>query len=363
MSKARARQKEETTVTLQVEEAAPEAADAAAEAEDELLVEDDSGAILVEKLEGLSGISAGDVKKLKDNGIFTVQAVAYASVKQLTGIKGISEQKAEKLLSEARKMVPMGFVSASVISEQRKEVIRITSGSRELDKLLGGGFETGSITELFGEFRTGKSQLCHQLCVSCQLPTTDGGAEGKAIYIDTEGTFRPERLEEIAEHYNLNAHEVLDNVAVARAHSTEHQLQLLKDASAMMSQSRYALLIVDSCTALYRTDYTGRGELNARQIHLAHFLRALQRIADEFGVAVVLTNQVVATVDGNAAMFGGETKKPVGGNIIAHASTTRLSLRKGKGEARICKIYDSPCLPENEACFAITKDGIGDVED
>merc|ERR1712243_450974 len=126
----------------------------------------------------------------------------------------------------------------------------------------------------------------------------------------------------------------------------------------MMSESRYAVVVVDSATALYRTDYSGRGELSSRQMHLAQFLRMLLRLADEFGVAVVITNQVVANVDGAAAMFGADPKKPVGGNIMAHSSTTRLYLRKGRGETRICKIYDSPCLPESEAVFAITEEGV-----
>ncbi len=154
---------------------------------------------------------------------------------------------------------------------------------------------------------------------------------------------------------------MLDNVAYARAYNSDHQSNLLMQASAMLSESRYALLVVDSATALYRTDYSGRGELSARQMHLARFLRSLMRIADEFGVAVVITNQVVAQVDGGA-MFMADPKKPIGGNIIAHASTTRLSLRKGRDNVRVCKIYDSPCLPEADAMFAINEDGIGNAE-
>jgi len=254
----------------------------------------------------------------------------------------------------------MGFTTATEHHKQRQDIIQVSTGSKELDKLLEGGFETGSITEIFGEFRTGKTQLCHQICVTCQLPLSQGGGEGKALYIDTEGTFRPERLLAIAERYGLSGEDVLDNIAYARAYNSDHQSQLLLQASAMMTESRFAVLVVDSATALYRTDYSGRGELSARQMHLARFLRTLQRLADEFGVAVVVTNQVVAQVDGGA-MFAADPKKPIGGNIMAHASTTRLSLRKGRGETRICKIYDSPCLPESEATFAINADGIGDA--
>jgi DNA repair protein RAD51 len=245
--------------------------------------------------------------------------------------------------------------------EDRKSLITLTTGSVELDKLLEGGIETGSITELFGEFRTGKTQLCHTLCVTCQMPLTEGGAEGKAIYIDTEGTFRPKRLQEIAERFGLDPNVALENVAYARAHNSEHQMELLKSAAAIMSQDRYALIVVDSATALYRTDYSGRGELSERQMHMAQFLRQLTRLAEEFGVAVLITNQVVANPDGMS--FAKDSTKPIGGNIIAHASTTRLRLRKGRGENRICTVFDSPTLPEADAQFAIGPQGVCDSTD
>ncbi|XP_056637580.1 DNA repair protein RAD51 homolog 1 [Diorhabda sublineata] len=322
---------------------------------------EDFGPQPISKLEG-NGITSGDIKKLLEAGYHTIESVAFAPKKYLLSIKGLSEAKAEKILTEAAKQVPMGFTTATEFHQKRSEIIQLTTGSKELDKLLGGGIETGSITEIFGEFRTGKTQLCHTLAVTCQLPVENGGGEGKCLYIDTEGTFRPERLIAVAERYQLTGQEVLDNVAYARAYNTDHQTALLIQASAMMAESRYALLIVDSAMALYRTDYSGRGELSARQMHLARFLRMLLRLADEFGVAVVITNQVVAQVDG-AAMFNADPKKPIGGNIMAHASTTRLYLRKGRGETRMCKIYDSPCLPESEAMFAINSDGIGDAKE
>ena len=216
--------------------------------------------------------------------------------------------------------------------------------------------ETGSITELYGEFRTGKTQMCHTLCVICQLPIEQGGGEGKAMYIDTEGTFRPERLTQISKRFGLNPDDVLDNVTYARAYNSEHQQQLLVQAGALLSESRYALIVGDSATALFRTDYTGRGELSTRQQNLAQFLRALQKLADEYGVAVVITNQVVANPD--SGVFAKDPLKPIGGNIIAHASQTRLRLRKGRGTTRICKIVDSPCLGEEEASVGISEEGI-----
>ncbi|KAK8850566.1 DNA repair protein RAD51 [Kwoniella newhampshirensis] len=317
--------------------------------------------LLVAKLQE-SGISAQDTKKLADAGYHTVEAVAFTPKKTLCTIKGISEQKADKILMEACKMVPMGFTTATEIHSRRSELVHITTGSTGLDTILGGGIETGAITELYGEFRTGKSQICHTLAVTCQLPVSMGGGEGKCLYIDTEGTFRPVRMLAVAERFGLNGEEVLDNIAYARAYNADHQLQLLVQASAMMAESRFSLLIVDSCTSLYRTDFSGRGELSARQMHLAKFLRTLMRLADEFGVAVVVTNQVVAQVDGGQFAVA-DAKKPIGGNIMAHASTTRLNLRKGRGTSRVCKIVDSPCLPEAEAIFAINANGIGDPEE
>jgi DNA repair protein RAD51 len=318
----------------------------------------DVGPMLIERLEEL-GVSATDVKKLREGGFQTVESVAYATKKRLLAVKGISETKADKLIAEAAKLVPLGFTTAREYDEVRSSQLQLTTGSKDLDTLLGGGIETGSITELFGEFRCGKSQTCHTLAITCQLPMADGGAEGKALYIDSEGTFRPERLRSIAERFGLDPDEALENVSYARAFNSDHQLALLQQASALMAENRYAILIVDSATALYRTDYTGRGELASRQQHMGQFLRYLQRIADEFGCAVVITNQVVAQVDGGA-MFAVDPKKPIGGNIIAHASQTRLSFRKGRGENRICKIYDSPSLPEGECTFSITEGGIAD---
>ncbi|KAI9578187.1 DNA repair protein RAD51 homolog 1 [Glossina fuscipes] len=319
------------------------------------------GPLLINKLE-TNGITNNDIQRLKSAGYHTVESVAFSTRKDLLNIKGLADAKVDKLITHAQSLVPMGFNTASHVYQRRSEIIMLTTGSTELDKLLGGGIETGSITEIFGEFRSGKTQLCHTLAVTCQLPISQNGAEGKCLYIDTEGTFRPERFVSIADRFHLIKDDVLENIACARAYNSDHQTELLMQGAAMMAESRYGLIVVDSATALYRTDYVGRSELAPRQAHLARFMRLLLRLADEFGVAVVITNQVVAQVDGGS-MYQADAKKPIGGNIIAHASTTRLYLRKGRGDNRICKIYDSPCLPESEAVFAILPEGIGDAKE
>ena len=307
------------------------------------------------------GINRKDTEKLASAGFCTVQSIAYATLKSLCQVKGVSDAKAQKLREIAYKIVPSTFTTAAAELEQRQNMVQLSTGSKELDKLLEGGVETGSLTELYGEFRTGKTQLCHTLCVTAQLPLDQGGGEGKAMYIDTEGTFRPQRLVAIAERYGVAAEMVLENVVYARAHNSEQQKELLKQACSLMSEDRFSLLVVDSATALYRTDYMGRGELSERQMQLAQFLRALTRMSAEFGIAVVLTNQVVANPDGMS--FAKDATKPIGGNIIAHASHTRLQLKKARGENRICKVIDSPSIAESEASFSVGPAGVEDAKE
>eukprot|EP00605_Chrysophyceae_sp_TOSAG23-4_P000150 GSChrysophyteH1.ASY1.ANO1.173.1 assembled CDS len=298
-------------------------------------------AVSIEELEQY-GVNKADVMKLKAGGYNTIESIAHTTLRKMQDVKGISEQKAIKVkdIIKSNELVPMGFKTASNRLVDLKGNIPIATGSTALDNLLGGGIETGSITEVFGEFRTGKTQFCHTLCVTVQLPLDQGGAEGRAIYVDCEGTFRPQKLVALAERFGVDQDTILDNVVCARAHNSEQQLELL---------------------TLYRTDYTGRGELSERQMHLAQFLRQLTRLAEEFGIAVVITNQVVANPDGMS--FAKDATKPIGGNIIAHASTTRLKFKKGRGDNRVCVIYDSPTLPESEAAFSVGPAGIEDAKD
>ncbi|KAK2945425.1 putative Meiotic recombination protein DMC1 like protein [Blattamonas nauphoetae] len=329
------------------------------EAQDE--VQDVQSFIEIEKLQEL-GVNAGDIKKLKDVGCHTIQSLQMRTRKDLLSVKGLSEAKLDKILEHASKIAPLGFVTGSQFLQKRREVIKVTTGSKDLDLLLQGGIETMSITEVFGEFRTGKTQLAHTLCVTSQLPFAMNGGNGKVAYIDTEGTFRPERIEPIAVRFGLDPTAVLDNIFYARAYTHEQQLLLLVELCAQMAVDQFRVLIVDSITALFRVDFSGRGELADRQQKLAKLLGMLMKVAEEFGIAVFITNQVVAD-PGAAAMFQADPKKPIGGHIMAHASTTRLYLRKGRGEQRICKIYDSPMLPESECTFQISNEGIVDIGD
>ena len=314
------------------------------------------------------GINVADLKKLKSAGICTVRGVQMITKKKLCAIKGLSEAKVDKIKEAILKVLGgtggVGFVTALQASVNRRNVFRLCSGSTELDKLLGGGIESMSITEAFGEFRTGKTQLSHTLCVTTQMPGANGFTGGKVVFLDTENTFRPDRLRPIADRFHLDQDAVLDNILYARAYTSEQQMELLDFVAAKFHEEPgiFKLLVVDSIMALFRVDYSGRGELADRQQHLAQMMSRLQKISEEYNVAVFITNQM--TSDPGAAMsFQVAPKKPIGGNILAHASTTRISLRKGRGELRIAKIYDSPDLPESEATFAITSGGIMDAKD
>ncbi|XP_076314617.1 meiotic recombination protein DMC1/LIM15 homolog [Tachypleus tridentatus] len=185
-----------------------------------------------------------------------------------------------------------------------------------------------------------------------------------AVIISTDLTSRPDRLKDIADRFNLDHNAMLENILYTRAFTSEHQSEILDLVAAKFHEEGgiFRLLVIDSVMALFRVDFSGRGELADRQQKLAQMLSKLQKISEEYNVAVFVTNQM--TADPGATMtFQADPKKPVGGHILAHASTTRISLRKGRGDTRIAKIYDSPDMPENEATFAITPGGISDVKE
>ncbi|KAG0332405.1 Meiotic recombination protein dmc1 [Podila horticola] len=313
------------------------------------------------------GVNAADITKLKQAGICTVRCVQMMTRKSLCRIKGFSEAKVDKLKEAAAKLSTASFITGLEYCAQRRKVMAISTGSKQLDALIGGGIQTMAITEAFGEFRTGKTQIGHTLCVTAQLPISMGGGNGKvcklvAAFIDTEGTFRHERVKAIADRFGIDAEAALENILVARAYNSEHQMDLITEVAARFAEEKgiFRLLVIDSIIALFRTDFSGRGELSERQQKLNQMLSRLTKVAEEFNVAVYLTNQVQS--DPGAGMtFVADPKKPVGGHIMAHASTTRLYLRKGRGEERIAKVYDSPDVPEAEAPYAISAGGIVDV--
>jgi DNA repair protein RadA len=311
------------------------------------------------KLEDVEGIGPATAEKLRAAGITTVEALAITPVRTLVEIADISEDKAAEITQNARNLLSIRFTTAKEVLSRRSNIGYITTGSKALDSLLGKGIETQAITEVIGEFGSGKTQLCHQLSVTVQLPIEKGGLSGKALYIDTEGTFRPERIVSIAKSYSLDPEKTLENIIYARAYNSDHQILLAEEATNLIPNENIRLIVVDSVISHFRSEYPGREVLATRQQKLNKHLHQLSTIADIFNVAVVVTNQIQSAPD----VFFGNPNKPAGGNILAHGSTYRLWLRKSKENRRIARIIDSPMHPESECIFAITSKGITDVEE
>ncbi len=312
---------------------------------------------MAEKIEDIPGIGEKTAQKLKEAGYDDIMSIAASSAGELSAAAGIGEETANKIIAAARSKLKMGFETATEVLKKREQVGKITTGSKSLDALLGGGVETQAITEAHGAFGSSKTQLAHQLAVNVQLPKEKGGLEGKAVFIDTENTFRPERIQQMAKALGLDPQKTLSNIFVARAYNSDHQILLAEKSVDIIKKENVKLLVVDSVTSAFRSDYTGRGTLAGRQQKLNRHLHTLQRIADVYNLAVYITNQVMARPD---VLFGDPTA-PIGGHILGHQATFRLYLRKSKGEKRIAKLIDSPNLPEGETVFAVTPEGIRDV--
>ena len=311
----------------------------------------------VDKISDLPGVGPATAEKLRDSGYIDIMSIAVASPKELADAAEIGEASASKIILNARREADVGkFETGSALLEKRAKVGRIASGAKSLNELLGGGFETQSITELFGEYGSSKTQLAHQLCVTVQLPEEQGGLDGHAFFIDTENTFRPERIIQMAEAYELDADKTLERIHVARAYNSSHQMLLVEKVRELSKDVKARLLIVDSLTAHFRAEYVGRSALADRQQKLNKHMHDLMRWSDLNNGAVCVTNQVSAKPD---AFFGDPTR-PIGGHIVGHTATFRIYLRKSKGPKRIARLIDSPHLPEGEAVFSVTDKGIRD---
>jgi len=311
---------------------------------------------LLTDLPGIGEVLAG---KLSESGYGDLMSVATLSPRELSAFAGLSEAATRKVILAARQALDLGFADAAVFLDKRKEVFRITTGSENLNNLLGGGVESKSITEAFGAFGSGKTQLAHALACAVQLPKEKGGADGMAIYIDTEATFRPERIKQISKAMGLDPEKALKKIFVARAFSSDHQMLLAEKAQDLISEGNpIKLVVVDSIINLFRSEFVGRGALSERQQKLNKHLRQLQKLSDAHNLAIYITNQVMSRPD---IMFGDPTTA-IGGHILGHASTYRLYFRKGKKDSRVAKLIDSPSMPDAECVFYLREEGIVDKE-
>jgi DNA repair protein RadA len=306
-------------------------------------------------LEDLPGVGSTTADRLREAGYTDLMELAVASPGDVAEAAEIGTAIAQKIIGEARRRADVGqFESGTTLLERRKKLGRITTNSKALDELLGGGIETQAITEFSGEFGSGKTQLGHQIAVDVQLPPEQGGLSSEVVYIDTESTFRPERIVDMAKGVGLDPAEALSRIHVARAYNSNHQMLLVQKAQELAREKPIRLLVVDSLTAHFRAEYLGRGELAPRQQLLNKHLHELLRFADAYNASIVVTNQVSSRPD---ILFGDPTR-PIGGNIVAHAATYRVYLRKSKPPRRIARLIDSPNLPEGEAVFSLTTEGI-----
>jgi len=312
----------------------------------------------VKSIEDLPGIGPATLEKLANAGFNDLMSIAVATPGEIIGAADVSETTAKKVIAVARANMELNFESGEDLLQKRLQAIKITSGSDELNNLLGGGFETGSITEIYGQFGSGKSQIAHVLAVRAQLPLEEGGANGSVIFIDTEGTFRPERIVQIAEPLNLDNNEVLKKIKVARAYTSDHQMLLADKIKDLIEKGdNVKVVIVDSLTSHFRAEFIGRGTLAERQQKINKHMHSLMRLADKYNVLIYVTNQVMSKPD----MFFGDPTAAIGGNIVGHNSTYRIYIRRGKKGSRVAKMVDAPNLPENEASFIIKDIGLVDV--
>ncbi|MDY5872803.1 MAG: DNA repair and recombination protein RadA [Candidatus Methanomethylophilaceae archaeon] len=308
-------------------------------------------------LEEIPGVGPAIAEKLHEAGYTDMMSIAVASPADLAERCEIGEKKAQDIIEGAKLCADVGgFETGVEILERRKSILKLTTGSKAFDELLGGGFESQAIVELFGEFGSSKTQLCFQLAVNATLPEDMGGLDSEVIIIDTENTFRPERIAQMARYLGADPEETLKKIHVARAFNSQHQILLVEKAMELARDRKVRLLIVDSLTSHFRAEYVGRGTLAERQQVLNRHMHDLLTFGTMNNAVIAVTNQVAAKPD---AFFGDPTR-PIGGHIVGHASTFRIYLRKGKAGKRVARLVDSPNLPEGEAVFMVTEDGIKD---
>jgi len=316
------------------------------------------------RLDSLEGVGPVTTKRLTDAGIHNIMDLLVRGPVDVAEITGMDKETAEKIVNKARQqlveegLIAKDFVNATEIYKRRQDIGKISTGTSCLDLLFDGGIETQALTEVYGEFGSGKTQFCHTMCVNVQKPKEEGGLDGGVLYIDTENTFRPERIVTIAKIQNLDPEKVLERIIVARAYNSAHQILILQEAGTVIEENNIKLVVVDSAVGLFRAEYLGRGTLSERQQKLNKFVHLLVRTAETYNCAALATNQVMSSPD----TFFGDPTRPIGGNVVAHTSTYRVYFKKS-GKKRIARMVDSPHHPESEVIFTLTEAGVSDPED
>jgi DNA repair protein RadA len=307
------------------------------------------------KIQDLPGVGAMTAEKLELAGYRDLMSIAVATLGELCEASGVTEAVARKMINFARDGMKMGFETGTEVLKKRELISKISTGSEVFNNLMGGGFETGAITECFGEFGSGKTQIGHLLAVNILKENPDN----YAVYIDTENTFRPERIRQLAEGAGINPEDALSRIMVARAYNSDHQMLLTEQVDGLITEQgkMVRLVVIDSLTSHFRAEFTGRGTLAERQQKLNRHMHTLAKVASSHNICVYVTNQVMAKPD----QFFGDPTASIGGHIVAHASTFRIYLRKGKKGTRVAKLIDAPATPDGECCFEVMTEGLRDV--
>ena len=308
------------------------------------------------EIDDIPGVGEKISEKLKSIGYTDPMIIAVTSPSELASIAEIGEGQASKIIKSVKEMLDIGYETADKVLEKRISISKISTGSKNLDNLLGGGVESQAITESYGAFGSGKTQIGFQIATMVQQPKEKGGLEGRCLWVDTENTFRPERIVQMAKGLGMDPGAALRNIHVGRAYNSEHQMLLIEKAPEIIEEKNIKLVVIDSLMSHFRADFMGRGELAGRQQKLNKHLHQLQRLADAYNLAIYITNQVMSRPD---VLFGDPTA-PVGGHILGHMSTYRIYLRRGREGTRIARMIDAPNLIEGEAVFLITEAGIKD---
>lgn len=312
------------------------------------------------------GIGAITIKKLKKHNILFLEDVVLFNPEELQERLNIQKDDlAARIVRVSRELLrEKGVIKCKAVKAiEFKSVVdkreRFTTGLKKLDDVLGGGITEWDIYEFAGEFGSGKTQLAHQLCVTVQLPPSRDGLGASAIFIDTEGTFRPSRIEDIAERFQMDGKEVLNNIWIVRPATVDELEDIVIREVKDLFRENVRLVVIDSIIALYRAEFKGRGMLAARQQRINYLIDWLKRYAYKYGVSIVYTNQVLS----QPVPWGTVQKTPTGGNIIAHAATHRFVMRYSAREDKgYLECIDSPVIPRGTTInYRIAKGGLEDV--
>ena len=310
----------------------------------------------------LEGVGAVTKKKLEAFGLTSIIDICVRGSKEVSEIAGVDKHKADSWVFGCQKILEeKGFIRKSDMStvelmEYQENLPAIETKAKGVDDLLGGGIKPEATYEVYGEFGSGKTQFCNSLTVE----TIHNGQN--VIWIDCEDTFKPRRIVEIlmARGYVEDKEEALEyinRIYYFYCPNTEQLMGTINNLSNILMEKAPPLLILDGAIGQFREEYLGRGTLAERQMQLARLMTHLKNISYYFRNTVVFTNQVQS----DPAMMFGDPIKPIGGNVVGHASTYRIYFKKS-GKKRVARMVDSPEHPQADAEFVLGVEGIKDPE-